>query len=209
MADIACGTGYGICELRRTTCHVVGVDANHKALEAAASRSPGSDVRLLEKRLGVDDLLHSLGRESLNAIVSFETLEHLVDPGATLRQFADLLSKGGFLICSVPNAEYENQDHAGLPKNQDHKLLFRYSSLTRMLERHSFKIEYRLGQPWTNKLLKRETHLVRRKVIEDRPSNEPSLHFPETVRRLSYLLAYPTTEDADASYSIIVVARKA
>jgi hypothetical protein len=34
------------------------------------------------------------------------------------------------------------------------------------------------------------------------------MHTPEMIRLLSYILAYPTVEDVDGSYSIIIVAQK-
>jgi hypothetical protein len=34
------------------------------------------------------------------------------------------------------------------------------------------------------------------------------MHRPEMIRWLSYVAAYPTVEDVDGSYSIIIVAKK-
>lgn len=207
VADIACGVGYGLPELSKVCRRVIGIDGDPQALEIAAANHAAPGVRLVRGRLGVDDLSNVL-EEELDAIVSFETLEHHVDPGAALEQFSTLLAAGGYLLCSVPNVLYESRDRIGLPKNAYHKRFFTYSSLAKMLNQYGFEIKYRLGQPLTNALLKKETELLRRKIIESRPSRETPLHSPAMIRKLSHLLAYPTVEDAEGSYSIIVVARR-
>ena len=70
------------------------------------------------------------------------------------------------------------------------------------------QVVYRLGQSWSYSLLKREQQLSSARLIERRLSDEPAMHTPEMIRLLSYILAYPTVEDVDGSYSIIIVAHK-
>ncbi len=70
------------------------------------------------------------------------------------------------------------------------------------------QVIYRLGQSWSNRLLKREQQLFSAKLIQQRLSDISAAHSPDMIRLLSYLLAYPTVEDVDGSYSLILVARK-
>lgn len=207
VADVGCGIGYGLPELEEVAGRVIGVDGDSRVLEAAA-RYVGPSARLIRNRLNTEDLAETLGAASLDAIVCFETIEHLLDPDPVLRQFNELLPVDGTFICSVPNAAFEGRDRAGLPKNSYHKRLFTYASLSGLLDRHGFEVLYRLGQPWSNVLFKQETDLVRRKTIDGRLGDELALHSPAMIRRLAHLLAYPTVEDSERSYSIMTVARK-
>jgi SAM-dependent methyltransferase len=142
-------------------------------------------------------------------VVSFETLEHLVDPGEAISQFVRILLPGGFFICSVPNALSEPRARACLPRNKCHRQLFNFGSLSRMVNNRGLDVKYRLGQSWSYALLKREQQLSSARLIERRLSDLPEMHTPEMIRLLSYILAYPTVEDVDGSYSIIMVAQKA
>jgi hypothetical protein len=70
------------------------------------------------------------------------------------------------------------------------------------------QVIYRLGQSWSKTLFRREQQLSNAKRISRKLSDEPSLHSPEMMRWLSYVAAYPSVEDVDGSYSIIIVAQK-
>lgn len=208
IADISCGMGYGLVELNRAAKTVIGVDSNLEALKMASIRVDDPDVRLLHKDLDKDDLISDIEEGSVDAVASFETIEHLIDPDRAISQFSHILRPGGLLICSVPNVLSEPRTAACLPRNRSHKQLFNFGSLRRMIECHGFEVVHRLGQSWSYTLLKREQQLSSAKLIKRRLSDIPEMHSPEIIRLLSYIIAYPTVEDVDGSYSIIIVARK-
>lgn len=208
LADISCGMGYGSKELSGIAKTVIGVDSSQQLIEMASRRSNSPDVKFLHKDLNCEDLTPEIEEGSVDAVVSFETLEHLIDPNEAVSQFSLILRPGGFLICSVPNVLSESRDSAGLPRNKGHKQWFNYGSLCRMLESRGMHVMYRLGQSWSRALHKREQQLSHAKRIVQRLSDEPTMHSPEMMRWLSYVAAYPTVEDVDGSYSIIIVAQK-
>jgi SAM-dependent methyltransferase len=212
VADISCGIGYGIPELRRIAQTVIGVDSSLEMIEIASRRTSirgnSPNVTFLKKDLDGEDLTPEMEAESVDAVVSFETLEHLVDPNRAISQFSQILRPGGFFICSVPNVLSEPRASACLPRNRCHRQLFNFGSLKRMVQSHSLQVIYRLGQSWSYALLKREQQLSSAKLIERKLSAVPEMHSPEIIRLLSYIIAYPTVEDADGSYSIIIVAQK-
>ena len=119
VADISCGIGYGIPELGRIAQTVIGVDSSQEMIEIASKKiSEGSKnlkVRFLNKDLDSDDLTPDIEPGSVDAVVSFETLEHLVDPNRAVSQFSRILRSGGFFICSVPNALSETRASACCP----------------------------------------------------------------------------------------------
>lgn len=208
VADIACGLGYGIPELEKAANLVIGVDGNAEVLQQAAQQCHHSQTQLIQHDLEKPGLLADKKYPIVDAIVSFETLEHLINPTSILKQFFQILPLGGLLICSVPNVLYEPHDTARLPTNSCHKQLFNYQSLAQLLETNGFKVNYRVGQAWSNILFKRESQLLRHRAIKQRLGEYSGLHSPEIIRYFSYLIAYPTVEDVDGSYSLIVVAQK-
>jgi len=208
LADISCGMGYGCRELSGIAKTVIGVDSSQQLIEMASRRIDSPNVKFFHKDLNCEDLAPEIEEASVDAIASFETLEHLIYPNRAVSQFSRILRPGGFLICSVPNVLSESRDSAGLPRNKGHKQWFNYGSLSRMVERHGLHVMYRLGQSWSRALHRREQQLSHTKRIVRRLSDEPMMHSPEMMRWLSYVAAYPTVEDVDGSYSIIIVAQK-
>jgi SAM-dependent methyltransferase len=214
VADIAAGVGYGIPELKRAAGSILAVDNSAEMLRLASARYGVDGVEFVEQDIDQGTMVSDLGTSFVEAIVSFETLEHLLDPSGALDQFSRLISSGGFLICSVPNVIFEplwpvRMAAAGLPANKCHRQLFNFGSFSRLLARHGFKIKERVGQSWTNILYRRESELAQNEVLQSKTADKPELHTPEMIRMFANLLAYPTAEDVDGSYSIIVVAQKA
>ncbi len=101
VADISCGIGYGIPELGRIAQTVIGVDSSQEMIEIASKkiseRSKSLKVKFLNKDLDSDDLTPDIEPGSVDAVVSFETLEHLVDPNRAVYQFSQILRSGWFL----------------------------------------------------------------------------------------------------------------
>jgi len=207
-ADIACGPGYGTAELCSAAESVIGVDGSQEMIDEAKNRSRNSKARFIKKDLDRQDLAPEIEEESVDAVISFETLEHLLDPGHAVSAFCRIIRPSGFLICSVPNVISESRDSAGLPKNRDHKQWFSFGSLCRTLERNGLQVSYRMGQSWSRALHRREQQLWHAGRISQRSFDFPVNHTPEMMRWFGYVVAYPTVEDVDGSYSIIVVAQK-
>lgn len=208
VADVSCGLGYGIPELARAAQTIVAVDSSQEMIDEASKRNKNFNVKFLNINLDREELTPAIKPGSVDAVVSFESLEHLVDPNGAIDQFAQILRPGCFFICSVPNALSEPRARACLPRNKCHRQLFNFGSLSRMVQSNGLQIKYRLGQSWSYALLKREQQLSSAKLIGRRLSDVHEMHTPEIIRLLSYILAYPTVEDVEGSYSIIVVAQK-
>ncbi len=208
IADIACGSGYGLAELGKVAALVIGIDHSSEILAAAREQNQTSNIQLLKHDLDEDDWFGNLPAASVDAVISFETLEHLTDPANAIAKFSRLLKPQGLLICSVPNVLHEPRNATGLPTNPAHKQLFSRRSLKQLLARNGFQIRYQLGQAGSNILFKRESQLLKHRSLKQRIGDHPQLHSPEIVRHLSYLIAYPTVEDIDGSYSLIVIAQK-
>jgi SAM-dependent methyltransferase len=209
VADISCGMGYGAAELCGVAGRVIGVDANRALMESAGQRLQMPNLHFLHKDLDEEELYPDIAEGSLAAVVSFETLEHLLDPFRAIAQCSKILQPGGFFICSVPNVLSESGDSSGLPRNRSHKQWFNFGSLSRLVAQSDMKVIYRLGQSWSRALFRREQQLSNARRLTRKLCDEPIMQTPEMMRWLSYVAAYPTVEDVDGSYSIIIVAQKA
>ncbi|NMF85833.1 class I SAM-dependent methyltransferase [Nodosilinea sp. P-1105] len=214
IADMACGLGYGLPELTQVAPRVLGVDSNPKVLQAAQTRwnqwfstGPGT-LTLCHQNLDDTDWPSPLAPNSLDAIVSFETLEHLLEPERVVAHFAQTLKANGLLIGSVPSHLHDPPGTAGLPVNPYHKQFFSFERFRRLLENHGFEVTYRLGQASSNRLYKQESQLLKRRSLTQRLGEFSPLHTPALIRHLSYLLAYPSADDLEGSYALIVVAQK-
>ncbi len=105
VLDIASGSGYGSYTLAvRGAKHVVGVELEQTAVEAARSRyqHPALEYR---QDSGVE-FAHV--PETFDCIVSFETIEHIDDDRRFLSLLAEHLVPGGTLIISTPNRHISN-----------------------------------------------------------------------------------------------------
>jgi SAM-dependent methyltransferase len=99
VLDCACGVGYGSHRLVAAgdgARRVTGVDIDESAV--AYARTNFIDPRL--DYVCADAA--TFQAEPFDAIVSFETIEHVVDPEALIDNFVRLLAPGGLLVASVP-----------------------------------------------------------------------------------------------------------
>jgi SAM-dependent methyltransferase len=98
VVDMASGEGYGSELLARSAASVIGVDANPEAFEHARLRYVRDNLRFDR------GLVEAYGdRGQFDAVVLLQTIEHLLDPAATLEHFRSLLAPGGTAYISTPN----------------------------------------------------------------------------------------------------------
>lgn len=120
VLDAACGSGFGAAWLARTAQSVLGVDLDDAMLaEAAHWTGPGQSLANL--RFQKHDLEEPFAAGTqFDLIVSFETLEHVRDPGVVLANFAAHLAPGGLVIISIPNGTKELREGNWEPLHQVH-----------------------------------------------------------------------------------------
>jgi 2-polyprenyl-3-methyl-5-hydroxy-6-metoxy-1,4-benzoquinol methylase len=99
VLDIACGEGYGSAVLLRAGAqNVVGIDISESACLHARQKYG------IDARVGSAENI-PLPNNSVEIIVSFETVEHVPNPGRFLDECARVLVAGGILVISTPNKE--------------------------------------------------------------------------------------------------------
>ena len=108
VLDCACGSGYGSEILAGQANHVTGVDRSKEAiLYAEDNHSPENTHYILED---IENL--SFDSEAFDAIISFETIEHI--PFEACRMFllkmVKWLKPGGVFIISSPMLRYRDNE---------------------------------------------------------------------------------------------------
>lgn len=97
ILDIACGEGYGTASLAAAgASSVIGIDISEEACAHARKRY---DV---DARVGDAENI-SLPEDSIDLVVSFETIEHVTNPDRFLDECQRVLVAGGTLVISTPN----------------------------------------------------------------------------------------------------------
>lgn len=97
VLDAACGTGYGSMRLAAVAKRVVSVDISVDAV--AEARGAGPDMKAIlgdASRLPFHDA-------SFGVFVSFETIEHVFNDAAYVREARRVVRHGGSFLCSTPN----------------------------------------------------------------------------------------------------------
>jgi 2-polyprenyl-3-methyl-5-hydroxy-6-metoxy-1,4-benzoquinol methylase len=114
VLDIASGEGYGAALLAQTSARVIGVELDPESVQHASREYRSANLQYLNgeaTRLPVES-------QSIDVVVSFETLEHLFEHEIFLAEVCRVLRPNGFLVISTPNVDVYSC--AGMPPNPFH-----------------------------------------------------------------------------------------
>ncbi|HEY2986494.1 MAG TPA: class I SAM-dependent methyltransferase [Candidatus Binatia bacterium] len=100
VLDCACGEGYGSMLLAGVAAVVTGIDINCIAIRHATSRyGKRANLRFVQGSC----VSLPLADESIDIVISFETIEHIAEQNAMLAEFRRVLVPEGILAVSSPN----------------------------------------------------------------------------------------------------------
>lgn len=109
ILDAACGTGYGSHILKKCSpAKLVGVDICSEAISYAQKKYGEAGYNFQCADVTRFD---GFKPETFDAVVSFETIEHLEEPPLFLEKVYKLLKRDGALIISTPNKWGKTKDH--------------------------------------------------------------------------------------------------
>lgn len=104
VADVGCGSGYGSRILREVCPSVTGIDKDAATIDAAqAAVGPEADVHF--EVADANEFLRRELSDAFDALVLFESLEHLGDPEEALASLRDHAERGLRIVISVPNSK--------------------------------------------------------------------------------------------------------
>ena len=141
--DIGCGVGHSLEVARELGWQAIGVEPNKTAAETA-QKGGRNVVRSL------DWSAHG----GYDIISLFETLEHVTDPAALMRDISGVLSAGGVIMITVPQCSSlelsiirEHSFHVfGGSEGVGHINLFNERGISTLLERHGLSLLFVDGQ---------------------------------------------------------------
>jgi 2-polyprenyl-3-methyl-5-hydroxy-6-metoxy-1,4-benzoquinol methylase len=101
VGDIACGTGYGskILAVEGNANKVYSIDISEEAIDYAKNMHGHSNIEFICSSANKT----RLASNTLDILVSFETLEHIQDEVSLINEFYRILKPKGILIISTPN----------------------------------------------------------------------------------------------------------
>ncbi len=120
VLDIASGSGYGSAILAETAHTVFGFDADETAVEYAKSRFGAPNITF-----AVGDATKiPLADDSVDVVITFETIEHIADYEKFMDEIARVLKPDGLAVVSTPNdLEFAEGNHFHLHEFERDELL--------------------------------------------------------------------------------------
>jgi len=119
VLDVASGSGYGTKLLASQAKHVIGVDVSEEAVEYSKANYSAKNVTFKRgdgANIPIED-------NSVDVVVSFETIEHIDDYVTFMKEIKRVLKKGGTFILSTPNdIEYSVENHFHIHEFQKKEL---------------------------------------------------------------------------------------
>lgn len=176
VLDIASGEGYGSNLLSKVATSVCGVDVDEESVKHANQKYGSSVVRFI---CG-DACSIPLESQSVDAVVSFETIEHVEDQETMLKEFKRVLRSGGLVIISSPEKHAYNRENAH--ENPYHKK-----------ELDLLEFESLLNSHFRNVCLFGQHHLSGSAIIAEHfsPSKTMVCQFSDLPENLQYETGLP------------------
>ncbi len=185
ILDAACGVGYGSQILARAgAAEVVGLDLDEGAIQYAEAHFAHPCVRFKKadvQRLG------ELG-SPFDAVISFETIEHLAEPAVFVRNVRNVLKSGGLFVCSTPNKEFA--DKGGEP-NPYHVSEMTFAEFLTLIETE-FRVEEKYHQSHSKAYVRHMALLREFESLHKRIRFSKLLSFENRLRKL---LGRPSWKD--------------
>lgn len=97
--DMGCGAGLLTEPLTRLGATTTGIDAAPENIGAARAHAAATGLAI-DYRVGGAE---AAAGERFDLVVSFEVIEHVVDPAAFVTALAGLVADGGLMLLSTPN----------------------------------------------------------------------------------------------------------
>jgi SAM-dependent methyltransferase len=160
LLDIGCGNGFLLYQFRERYKNLVGYEYSAERLEQARRNLSDCNFTGL---LGSAESMDSLPSESVDRIISADTIEHIPDVYAALSEMYRVLRRGGSLVMNTPNIAFAkkrlllmvgrfpstSQDNEGLGSDTlfdgGHLHYFTFRSLSLLVERAGFRVSARMG----------------------------------------------------------------
>jgi 2-polyprenyl-6-hydroxyphenyl methylase/3-demethylubiquinone-9 3-methyltransferase len=106
LVDVGCGGGLFAEPLARQGFDVLGIDASGENIAAASAHARETKASLAYRFARAEDLAQE--RQSFDAVVAMEILEHVTDRDDFLETCAGLVKPGGLLVLATINRTFKS-----------------------------------------------------------------------------------------------------
>jgi SAM-dependent methyltransferase len=141
VLDVASGEGYGSAQIAQVARSVIGVEYSESTARSAAGNFPAHNLRFLQG----DARALPLADGSVDAVVSFETIEHFDGQEAFLSEIRRVLRQDGMAIISTPDRDIYSPSSA--PPNEYHVRELSRVEFVGLLYRHFSHVVLLLQRP--------------------------------------------------------------
>jgi len=154
ILEVACGRGGFVSELTTAGAHVTGCDFSAAALRVGQSKLHRLSGGASEAALVQGDAQNlAFADDSFDVVVSCETIEHVPDPWAALREMYRVTRPGGKLFLTTPNylnfmglyELYANFRHPGRKVDQPYDRRQWFPQIREYVRRGGWKIVHSDG----------------------------------------------------------------
>ena len=136
VLDVACGEGYGSALMADVAHIVAGVDISKEAIHHASSSYSKPNLKFYEGSATNLEFPDS----SFDVVVSFETIEHLIEQKRMLLEIRRVLRPDGLLVISSPNRPVYSEESG--EHNEFHVKELDFQEFDELLQAHFSTIKY-------------------------------------------------------------------
>ena len=199
ILDIACGEGYGSDYLSKTAKYAIGADCDSPAVEYAGSKYIRDNLKFIRQ----DACKLEFPDSKFDLVCSFQTVEHIPDPGKFLSEIKRVLSGQGILIISTPNIK-DSSPKSIRPLNKYHVKEYACQEFEQFLRSYFRRVKiYGLKRVFRHNFFRR---LKKSGLLQWLPEPlNPVSKFFASVTPADFLL---TDADIDSSLDFIAVCEK-
>lgn len=188
ILDAATGVGFGASLLAQNTISkIIAIDRNTEAINYAKQKFENAGISFL-----IDDcetFEQSKQYYPFDAVVSFETLEHLPKPDLFVSNCFESLQTGGYLIISTPNKLVSSLD--GKLNWEFHEKEYTAKELAELLQRKGFNDITIYGQQFTSLGLLRQQIRAELYRINSNPFSRLGKWIQQTFRKVTFNAVLP------------------
>jgi ubiquinone/menaquinone biosynthesis C-methylase UbiE len=157
VLDIASGSGYGTQLLAHTASFVYGVDVDKRSVEYAKQNYQEKNIQYLAG----DGVSIPLDDNSVERVVTLETIEHVENYKKFLSEIRRVLTKDGLAIVSTPNKlEFTQGNHF-------HLYEFEYEELLNLLKKEFKYVDSYFQATWVTVAVASEKEIKTEGTIEN------------------------------------------